>query len=137
MGLIDGTIDIIATDLAPHCEEEKKRPITEAPSGIIGLETSLSLGLTHLVHPGVLTLMQLLERMSAGPARVFGLDAGKLREGGIADLVLFDPGERWTVDRTRLHGKSENTCFDRMEVTGRVKYTLLGGRFTYRQQDDD
>ncbi len=108
-----------------------------APNGVIGLETSLALCLTHLVRPGIIPLVRLIEMMSLSPAQLLGIKAGTLQAGAPADLVLFDPEERWTVDRTRLHGKSENTCFDRMEVTGRVKYTLLGGRFTYRQQDDD
>ncbi len=124
-GLSDGTIEIIATDHAPHAAKEKALPFEQAPSGIIGLETSLSLGLTHLVHPGVLTLMQLLERMSAGPARVFGLDAGKLREGGIADLVLFDPSEEWQVKS--FGSKSSNSPFLGGVLRGRVHYVVSGG----------
>lgn len=135
-GIADGTIDCIATDHAPHAKEEKA-VFETAPNGVIGLETSLALCLTHLVRPGIIPLVRLIEMMSLSPARLLGIKAGTLQAGAPADLVLFDPEERWTVDRTRLHGKSENTCFDRMEVTGRVKYTLLGGRFTYRQQDDD
>ena len=95
-GLSDGTIDIIATDHAPHSREEKKRSITAAPSGIIGLETSLALGITSLVRPGHLSLMQLLEKMTINPARLYHLPAGQITEGAPADLVLFDPEEKWT-----------------------------------------
>lgn len=124
-GLCDGTIEMIATDHAPHAAKEKALPFVQAPSGIIGLETSLSLGLTHLVQPGVLTLMQLLERMSAGPARVFGLDAGKLREGGRADLVLFDPDEEWQV--SSFASKSSNSPFLGSVLRGRIHYVVSGG----------
>ena len=94
-GLCDGTIDIIATDHAPHSAEEKSRPIPSAPSGIIGLETSLALGITSLVRPGHLTLNQLLEKMTVNPAHLYHLPSGKLEPGAPADLVLFDPNEKW------------------------------------------
>jgi len=124
-GLSDGTIELIATDHAPHAAKEKALPFLQAPSGIIGLETSLSLGLTHLVHTGALTLMQLLERMTAGPARVFGLDAGRLREGGRADLVIFDPDEEWEV--SSFASKSANSPFLGSVLRGRVHYVVSGG----------
>ena len=96
-GLQDGTIEIIATDHAPHTREEKERPFAEAPSGIIGLETSLALGITNLVKPRHLDMMQLLRKLTCNPAEMYGLDAGVLTEGAPADIVLFDPDERWTV----------------------------------------
>ena len=89
-GLKDGTIDMIATDHAPHSKEEKKKPITEAPSGLQDLETSLALGITSLVKPGYLTLMELMEKMSLNPAKLYKLDCGRLEEGAAADLVIFD-----------------------------------------------
>ena len=95
-GLVDGTIDIIATDHAPHSKEEKERSITAAPSGIIGLETSLALGITSLVRPGHLTMMQLLEKLTCNPADLYHLPAGRIAEGANADLVIFDPEEQWT-----------------------------------------
>ena len=94
-GLKDGTIDLIATDHAPHSAEEKAKPLTEAPSGIIGLETSLSLGITSLVRPGHLTMMELLEKMTINPARLYHLPYGTIEEGAAADFVLFNPDETW------------------------------------------
>ena len=101
-GLADGTIDIIATDHAPHSAEEKGRSITAAPSGIIGLETSLALGITSLVRPGHLTMQELLEKMTVNPARLYGLPFGEIAEGRSADLVIFDPEEKWTPTDTLL-----------------------------------
>ena len=98
-GLKDGTIDIIATDHAPHSEEEKAKSITEAPSGIIGLETALALGITNLVNTNQLPIEILIERMSTAPARLYGLSAGTLSEGAPADLVIFDAGARGLSER--------------------------------------
>lgn len=97
-GLRDGTIDMIATDHAPHSGEEKAKPLTEAPSGIIGLETALSLGIRELVDKGYLSMMELVEKMSLAPARLYHLDAGYLKEGGPADMTVFDPKKEWTVE---------------------------------------
>lgn len=97
-GIKDGTIDIIATDHAPHSKEEKERPFTEAPSGIIGLETALGLGITKLVRKGHVTVMQLMEKMSLNPAKLYNLNKGYIEEGADADLVIFSEGEQWTVD---------------------------------------
>ena len=128
-GLRDGTIDIIATDHAPHAAWEKARPLTEAPSGIIGLETSLALGLMYLTAPGFLTLSELIRRMSEAPARLYGLDAGYLAQGGPADLVLFDENEEWTP--ARFVSKSQNSPFLGQTLRGRVKYTICNGRVVY------
>lgn len=130
-GLKDGTIEMIATDHAPHSEEEKAKPITQAPSGIIGLETSLALGITELVDKGYLTMMELMERMSAGPARVYGLQAGYLTEGGPADLVLFDPKAEMIPGN--YASKASNTPFTGWKLKGRVKYTICGGRIVYEE----
>lgn len=124
-GLADGTIDIIATDHAPHSKEEKERSITAAPSGIIGLETSLALGITSLVRPGHLSMMQLLEKMTVNPANLYHLPAGRLEEGAPADLVLFDPEEKWTP--TEYASKSSNSPFTGWELYGKVKMTICGG----------
>lgn len=129
-GLRDGTIELIATDHAPHTELEKAKTITEAPSGIIGLETSLSLGIMRLVNTGALTLLQLLQKMSLNPAALYGLPAGTLSPGAPADLVLFDPAQTWTADR--FVSKSQNSPFLGTELTGKVRATVCGGRIVYR-----
>lgn len=128
-GLADGTIDIIATDHAPHSREEKERSITAAPSGIIGLETSLTLGITTLVRPGHLSLMQLLEKMTVNPARLYHLPSGELKEGRAADIVLFDPEERWTP--TEYASLSANSPFTGRELFGKVKFTICRGEIIY------
>ncbi len=129
-GLKDGTIDLIATDHAPHTKEEKAKTITEAPSGILGLETALSLGVTKLVEPGHLSLMELLSKMSYEPAKMYHLDAGYLAEDGPADLILIDPKAVYTVD-TPL-SKSSNSPFIGWELTGQVKATMCGGKLVYQ-----
>ncbi len=128
-GLVDGTIDIIATDHAPHTAEEKDRPITEAPSGIIGLETALSLGITQLVEEGFLTMRQLLTKMTLNPAALYHLDAGYLAEGGPADLVLIDTAARYTVED--FASKASNSPFVGWELKGKVRATVCGGRLVY------
>lgn len=125
-GLKDGTIDMIATDHAPHSLEEKNRPLTDAPSGIIGLETALAIGITTLVKPGHLTLMELMEKMSCNPARLYKLDCGRLQEGGPADLVIFDPEEEWVVES--FASKSSNSPFVGEKLTGKVKWTICKGK---------
>ena len=128
-GLADGTIDMIATDHAPHSGEEKEKPITEAPSGIIGLETSLSLGIRELVNMGYLTLPQLIERMSTAPCRLYGLAGGTLCEGAPADLVLFALDEQWTV--REFASKSSNSPFIGEKLPGVIYYTICGGNVVY------
>ena len=128
-GLADGTIDLIATDHAPHSKEEKAKPITEAPSGIIGLETSLALGITSLVRPGHLSLIQLLEKMTINPAKLYHLPYGQIKEGAAADLVIFDPEECWKPGD--YASKSCNTPFTGQELFGKVKYTICGGKTVY------
>lgn len=130
-GLKDGTIDLIATDHAPHSREEKEKPITEAPNGIIGLETALSLGITKLVDTKQLTLMSLLEKLTCNPARLYHLDAGYLAEGGPADIVLFDPKENYTVDG--FVSKSDNSPFLGWKLNGKVRCTICGGEIVYRE----
>ncbi len=128
-GLADGTIEMIATDHAPHSPEEKAKGLTEAPSGIIGLETALPLANRYLLDSGALTPAQLAERMSLFPARIYGLDAGVLKEEGNADLVIWDPEERWIAGN--YASRSSNTPFTGMEMKGAVRYTVCGGRVVF------
>lgn len=128
-GLKDGTIDIIATDHAPHSREEKERPLTEAPSGITGLETSLALGITELVDKGYLTIPELMAKMSLNPARLYGLDCGRMKAGAPADLVIFDPEEEFTVES--FHSKADNSPFKGWKLKGKVRYTICGGKVAY------
>lgn len=130
-GLQDGTIEIIATDHAPHSAEEKARELRTAPSGIIGLETALALGITELVNKGYLTTIELMKKMSLNPARFYHLDAGRLQTGAPADLVIFDEGETWTVEG--YQSKSANSPFTGRSLQGKVKYTICGGKIVYAQ----
>lgn len=133
-GLKDGTIDLIATDHAPHSREEKDKDITQAPSGIIGLETAFALGITQLVETGWLTLLQLIEKMSYNPAKMYGLNAGYLEEGGPADLILFDEKEKWTVKG--FESKSWNSPFLGQTLQGKIKYTICSGRVIYEDKKE-
>lgn len=125
-GLQDGTIDLIATDHAPHSKEEKDKPLTEAPSGIIGLETALSLGITNLVDTGKLSLSRLLACMTCNPASMYGLLAGTLAIGAAADIVIFNPEEEWTVGG--FASKSSNSPFVGQKLKGVIKYTVVDGK---------
>jgi dihydroorotase len=131
-GLKDGTIDAIATDHAPHHYDAKEREFDDAPFGIVGLETALGLGLTVLVEGGVLTLPELIARMSTVPARTFRLSGGSLAIGAPADVVVFDPTARSRVEPQRFYSKSRNTPFGGRELAGRVVRTLVAGRTVYR-----
>lgn len=131
-GLIDGVLECVATDHAPHHYEEKEREFDDAPFGIVGLETALAVCIGELVKPGDLELFDLIDRMSAAPARLMGIEGGTLRPGSRADLVLFDPQEEWTVDPASFRSKSGNTPFSGWKVTGRVKRTIVGGETRYR-----
>ena len=132
-GLKDGTIDMIATDHAPHSKEEKDKPLTEVPSGIIGLETALALGITNLVDKGYLTMSEFIDRMSFGPARLYGFEAGEIKIGSPADIVIFDPNEEWIV--SDFVSKSSNSPFINWRLKGRVKYTVCGGDIVYRDEE--
>ena len=130
-GLMDGTIDAIATDHAPHHRDEKEVEFDKALNGIVGLETSLPLGITHLVRPGKLTLSQLIEKMSTVPAKIIGIDRGSLQQGKIADLVLFDPEEKYIIHGDDFASKGRNTPFDGHEVYGKVLMTISEGKVVY------
>lgn len=130
-GLKDGTIDLIATDHAPHSAEEKAaNPMWTAPSGITGLETSLGLGITSLVKPGHLTLMQLLEKMTCNPAKLYKLPGGNIEINAPADFVIFNPEEEWTVDN--FASKSTNTPFKGYKLLGKIHYTICNGKVVYK-----
>ncbi len=131
-GLLDGTLDCIATDHAPHTPEEKA-DFEKAPNGSIGMETSLAVGITYLVKTGLLTFDDLVRKMSVNPAKILGIEAGSLAVGSSADIALVDLNEQWTVDVDSLHGKSKNTPFKGMTLTGRVKKTLLNGKVVFER----
>jgi len=130
--LVDGVIDVIATDHAPHHYEEKEREFDDAPFGAVGLETALGVTMSELVEPGHLTLTGLVERLSCAPARIMGLEGGTLRPGGRADIVLFDPDEAWTVEPSAFLSRSHNTPFAGRELRGRVHATYVAGEERYR-----
>ena len=129
-GLVDGTIDAIATDHAPHALQEKQLEFDTAPFGIVGFETALPLTL-RLVHEGVLSLEQALDKLTRSPAQLFHLPVGNLQPGSHADIVVFDPHEEWVVDPTKFFSKSQNTPFGGWTVKGKVKMTLVDGRMVY------
>jgi dihydroorotase len=131
--LADGTIDVIATDHAPHHYDEKEREFADAPNGVVGLETALGVIVTWLVEPGILDLPLLVERMAVAPARVFNLPGGTLRAGAVADVTVFDPKAQWTVDPTRFKSKARNTPYAGRRLRGRVEYTLVAGQVVYRR----
>lgn len=131
-GLRDGTIDIIATDHAPHSIDEKQKAITEAPSGIIGLETALALGITNLTSKGEISEERLIECMSLNPARMYGLKAGTLSMGADADIVIFNPNETYIPQD--YASKSSNSPFTGMELKGKVKYTIVKGEVVYSEK---
>ena len=131
-GLKDNTIEIIATDHAPHSKEEKERELLKAPSGIIGLEPSLALGVTNLVKKGHLSMMELLEKMTINPAKLYNLDAGSLEEGKKADIVIFDDNNEFTVTND-FASKAQNTPFVGAKLYGKVKVTIANGKIAYEE----
>lgn len=129
-GLKDGTIDIIATDHAPHAKEEKDKPLTEAPSGMLGLEAALPLCIEKLVKEAGMSMMEVLDKLTVKPAEMYNIDRGDLRVDGPADIVIFNPDEKWTV--TGFQSKSQNSPFLGEELTGKVKYTICMGKVVYK-----
>lgn len=134
-GLRDGIMDVISTDHAPHCVEEKQKPITEAPFGIVGFETAVPLTITNLVEPGYLTPLQMAEKMSYNPAKVIGIDKGTLNPGKIADVVIIDPKREYTIDANRFASKGKNTPFHGKTVRGKVMYTIVEGKIVYKSEE--
>jgi dihydroorotase len=132
-GLRDGTIDVIASDHAPHHYDAKEREFDDAPNGILGLETALGLAITELVEPGLLTLPELISRMSTQPARVFNLPGGTLTVGAPADVVVFDPARQWTVQPETFLSKSRNTPFAGRSLRGQADFTVVRGRVVFQR----
>lgn len=132
-GLKDDIIDVIATDHAPHSLEEKAKSFTEAPFGIVGLETAFALTMTNLVKPGHLTAMQMVEKMSYNPARVLGIDRGSLKIGKTADVIIADPNEEYEIDAKRFYSKGKNTPFHGAKVFGKVKTTIVAGEIVFEK----
>ena len=130
--LRDGTIDVIATDHAPHHYDAKEREFADAPFGIVGLETALALVVTELVDGGVIDFATLVDRMATRPARLFGLPGGSLRAGGVADVTVFDPKLEWIVDPAAFLSKGRNTPYAGRKLRGRTLATIVGGRLAYR-----
>ena len=121
-------------DVAPHTPTEKA-DFEKAPNGAIGMETSLSAGITALVKQGHCTMLQLIEKMSTKPAQLLGIPAGTLKKGSPADVILIDKDEEWTVDVDKLHGKSKNCVFKNRKLTGKVKFTVCGGKIVFNELD--
>jgi dihydroorotase len=132
-GVRDGTIDVIATDHAPHHYDEKEREFADAPNGIVGLETAFAVNVTWLVAPGIIDLTTLVEKMSCAPARIFRLAGGTLRRGNVADVTVFDPDAEWTIDPSRFRSKGRNTPYSGQKLKGRVHLTVVDGRVIFRQ----
>jgi dihydroorotase len=131
-GLKDGTIDLLVTDHAPHHYDEKEREFADAPNGIVGLETALGVNVTWLVERGVLTIPQLVDRMSCRPAQVFHLPGGTLAKGAVADVSVFDAAREWTVDAARFRSKGRNTPYGGQRLRGLATCTVVGGRVVHR-----
>lgn len=128
----DGTIDLIATDHAPHHYDEKEREFADAPNGIVGLETALAVVVTNLVEKGGLAFSDLVDRMSCTPARLFNLPGGSLKRGAVADVTVFDPSERWKVDPSKFLSKGRNSPYVGMALVGRAACTIVGGSVVFR-----
>lgn len=131
-GLKDGTIDVIATDHAPHSIEEKDTNLNDALNGIVGLETLVPLTITNLVNKNILTPMQFVEKTSLNPAKILGLNKGTLSINSIADITIIDPNEKFKIDKNDFKSKSKNTYFHGKEVFGKVKYTLVNGKIVFK-----
>jgi dihydroorotase len=132
-GLSDGTIDVIASDHAPHAKEKKMQELDRAPFGVVGLETTLSVVITKLIEPGYLSWSQALEKMTINPARILGLPKGTLQPGADADVTIIDPNLEWTVDPEALLSKSKNTPFKGWTLKGRAVLVIVGGRIKFRR----
>ncbi|MCI8635094.1 MAG: dihydroorotase [Eubacterium sp.] len=133
-GLRKGIIDVIATDHAPHTAVEKGQSMKRAPFGIVGLETAAAITYSELVLKDYLTPMQMAEKLSYNPAKVIGLEKGTLQEGSIADIVIFDPNQNYTIAAKEFAGKAKNTPFDKRKVTGKVMMTIVSGEIVYSEE---
>jgi dihydroorotase len=131
-GLVDGTIDCIATDHAPHAIEKKMLELDRAPFGILGLETAVGLSITRLIVPGRLDWPRLVDAMSTLPSRILGIDRGTLAVGSVGDVTIIDPNLTWEVDASTFRSKSVNSPFHGWQLTGRAVATIVGGRVKFR-----
>lgn len=134
-GLVDGSIEVIASDHSPHARELKLRELDAAPFGVIGMETLLAVSIHALVEPGHLTWLQLIEKLSTNPARILGIDRGTLIPGRPADVVLIDPDEQWTIDAAQFRSLARNCPFDGWKVRGRVRSVLVGGKVRFSRSE--
>jgi len=132
-GLKDGTIDIIATDHAPHSEDEKNVEFDKAPFGIVGLETALPLSLI-LREKKILTLNEIIEKLTIIPSKIINIDRGTLGINKIADVTIFDPNEKFTIDKDKFRSMGKNTPFNGWKLKGKVKYTIVSGKIVYTDQ---
>jgi len=130
-GLKNGLVDAIASDHAPHTENEKEIEFERSEFGVVGLETELAVAVTELIHPGLLSWNRLAEKMCLNPARILGINKGTLGIGADADIIVVDPDKEWTVDKTNLISKSKNSCFLGRKLRGVVEYTFCGGKLAY------
>ena len=130
-GLIDAAIDVIATDHAPHIIEEKEKDYVDAPFGIIGLETALGLVIKELVEKRILSLMEAIAKLTINPARILGIDRGRIKEGIKANITIFDPGKVWLVKEEELASKSRNSPFIEWKLPGKIEWTIVGGKIAY------
>ncbi len=128
----DGTIDLIATDHAPHHYDEKEREFADAPNGIVGLETALGVIATNLVHTGIIDFATMVDRMACAPARIFNLPGGRLERGGVADITVFDPDAEWTVDPARFLSKGRNSPYAGSLLRGKAICTIVAGQIVYQ-----
>ncbi|MDQ8165854.1 MAG: dihydroorotase [Gemmatimonadota bacterium] len=129
----DGTIDVIATDHAPHHMDEKQSGFADAPNGIIGLETCLAVNITWLVKPGILSIATLIDRMACAPAKIFGLPGGTFKRGAIGDVTVFDATREWVVDPAGFKTKGRNTPYGGQTLTGRATCTVVGGTVVFHE----
>ena len=127
----DGTIDLVATDHAPHHYDEKEREFADAPNGIVGLETALAVLIKWLVKPGIIDIGTMIDRMSVSPARIFNLPGGTLRRGAAADVTVFDPSREWTVDAAKFRSKGRNSPYVGQTLQGVVMCTIVGGKIVH------
>jgi dihydroorotase len=132
-GLKDGTLEVIATDHAPHAPEKKMRELDLAPNGIIGLETLLPICVVGLIEPGHLTWPHLIEKLTINPARVLGIDRGTLKPGAVADVTIIDPAAEWTVDPAQFRSKSRNSPFADWKVRGRAHAVIVSGEVKFER----
>ncbi|PIE55608.1 MAG: dihydroorotase [Dethiosulfovibrio peptidovorans] len=135
-GLVDGTIDAIADDHAPHTPEEKSRSMLEAPNGIIGIETTLGVSLHSLVHAGHLSFRELIEKLTINPARLLNIPRGTLRDNACADITVIDPQKEWVVDSSKFRSKARNTPYEGMKLKGKAVITICRGEIVHNEHGE-